>query len=87
MQTLHTELKALIVEALKLEDTQPEDIGDEQPLFGEVGLGLDSLDVLELAVALEYRYGFQLQLDAEEGRRVFAHVKSLAEFVEHKRTK
>ena len=86
MQPLRTELKGLIVEALKL-DTPPEEIGDEEPLFGEVGLGLDSLDVLELAVALEYRYGFQLSLDADEGRKVFAHVASLAEFVEQKRTK
>lgn len=86
MDTLRTELKGLIVEALKL-DTPPEEIGDEEPLFGEVGLGLDSLDVLELAVALEYRYGFTLELDADEGRRVFAHVTSLAEFVEQKRTK
>lgn len=86
MESLRTELKGLIVEALKL-DTPPDEIGDEEPLFGEVGLGLDSLDVLELAVALEYQYGFKLDLDAEEGRAVFAHVSSLAEFVEKMRTK
>ncbi|MCA9555710.1 MAG: acyl carrier protein [Myxococcales bacterium] len=84
--TLHDELKGLLVESLKLE-TPADEIGDEQPLFGEEGLGLDSLDVLELAVALEYRFGFQLQLDAEEGRRVFTNIKSLAEFVNEKRTK
>jgi len=83
---LHDELKGLLVESLKLE-TPADEIGDDMPLFGEQGLGLDSLDVLELAVALEYRYGFQLQLDAEEGRRVFTNIKSLAEFVDEKRTK
>ena len=87
MQALRDELKDLIVEALKLDDLGASEIGDEEPLFGEVGLGLDSLDVLELAVALEYRFGFRLQLDAEEGRRVFAHVSSLAEFVQENRTK
>lgn len=86
MNTLRSELKTLIVESLKL-DTLPETIADDAPLFGEEGLGLDSLDVLELAVALEYNYGFQLQLDAEEGRRVFTHVRSLADFVSEKRSK
>ena len=86
MQSLHTELKGLVVESLKLE-TPADEIGDDLPLFGDHGLGLDSLDVLELAVALEYRYGFQLELDAEEGRRVFMNVRALAEFVSEKRTK
>ncbi len=86
MDTLRSELKTLIVQALKL-DTPAEQIADEAPLFGDEGLGLDSLDVLELAVALEYNYGFRLELDAEEGRRVFTHVHSLAEFVQEKRTK
>ena len=86
MDELQSELKSLLVESLKL-DTSPAEIETEAPLFGEDGLGLDSLDVLELAVALEYRYGFRLDLDAEEGRRVFTSVQSLARFVEEHRTR
>jgi acyl carrier protein len=83
--SLHAELKGLLVDALRLE-TPAEEIGDELPLFGEQGLGLDSLDVLELAVALEHRYGFRLELDAETGRQVFTNIQSLAAFVSEKRT-
>lgn len=86
MYELHAELKALLVESLKL-DTPPAEIGTDMPLFGDEGLGLDSLDVLELAVALEYRYGFRLDLDAEEGRRVFTNVESLARYVEEHRAR
>jgi acyl carrier protein len=77
---LETELKRLIVEALVLEDITPEEIESEAPLFVE-GLGLDSIDALELAMALEERFGVKIEDDPDENRRIFASVRSLAEFV------
>ena len=77
---LETELKSLIVEALVLEDIAPEEIESEAPLFVE-GLGLDSIDALELAMALEERFGVKIEDDPDENRRIFASVRSLAEFV------
>ena len=77
---LESELKRLIVEALVLEDIAPEEIESEAPLFVE-GLGLDSIDALELAMALEERFGVKIEDDPEENRRIFASVRSLAEFV------
>jgi acyl carrier protein len=73
------DLKKLIVLALRLEDMAPEDIIESDPLFGE-GLGLDSIDALELVVALEKQYGVVIA-DAKVGRRAFASVNALAEFV------
>lgn len=81
---LEAELKQLIVEALVLEDIAPEEIETEAPLFVE-GLGLDSIDALELAMALEERYGVKIEDDPEENRRIFASVKSLADFVSAQR--
>ncbi|MBM4335251.1 MAG: acyl carrier protein [Deltaproteobacteria bacterium] len=77
---LEAELKKLIVEALVLEDIAPEEIETEAPLFVE-GLGLDSIDALELAMALEERYGVKIEDDPETNRQIFASVKSLADFV------
>ena len=77
---LEAELKRLIVEALVLEDIAPEEIESEAPLFVE-GLGLDSIDALELAMALEERFGVKIEDDPDENRRIFASVRSLAEFV------
>jgi acyl carrier protein len=77
---LESELKRLIVEALVLEDIAPEEIESEAPLFVE-GLGLDSIDALELAMALEERFGVKIEDDPDENRRIFASVRSLAEFV------
>ena len=77
---LEAELKKLIVEALVLEDIAPEEIETDAPLFVE-GLGLDSIDALELAMALEERYGVKIEDDPDENRRIFASVKSLADFV------
>ena len=76
---LKTELKLLMIETLKLEDLTPEEIEDDQPLFGE-GLELDSIDALELTVALEKRYGLAIP-DEEVGKRAFASVNALADFV------
>lgn len=81
---LETEIKQLIIEALMLEDMTVSDIDSEAPLFIE-GLGLDSIDALELAMALQERFGVQIQDDPDENREIFASVKSLASFVSHGR--
>lgn len=80
------ELKKLVIEALALEDLEPEDIVTEDALFVE-GLGLDSIDALEITMVLEERYGVQIEDDAEENKRIYASIASLAEFVEANRTK
>lgn len=80
MQALELEIKQLIISALSLEDVKPDDIESAAPLFVE-GLGLDSIDALELGVALQKRYGVSLSSDAQETRRHFASVASLAAFV------
>jgi len=76
---LMLEIKALIIEALDLRSKTPADIGDDLPLFGD-GLKLDSLDALQLAVALEERFGLEVP-DGEAGRRIFASVATIAEAV------
>jgi len=78
-EDLVLELKKLIINTLKLEDITPEDIEDDAPLFGE-GLGLDSIDALELVVSLEKTYGVFIP-DSEVGKKVFRSVNALAEFV------
>ena len=83
-EILEAELKKLIVEALVLEDIAPEEIETDAPLFVE-GLGLDSIDALELAMALEERYGVKIEDDPDENRRIFASVRSLADFVSAQR--
>jgi acyl carrier protein len=77
---LEDEIKRLIVSSLRLEDIQPADIQSEAPIFG-AGLGLDSIDALELGVALQKRFNVKLSQDPEENRRCFASVRALAEFV------
>ena len=79
------ELKQQIIEALNLEDITPTDIQDDAPLFGE-GLGLDSIDALELFVLLDKQYGIKLK-DEEEGKQVFRSVNSMAAYIEEHRTK
>ena len=74
------ELAQLLVETLNLEEVQAADIDPEAPLFND-GLGLDSIDALELGLALQKRYGVTLAADSEETRRHFASVRSLAAFV------
>ena len=80
MQALEQEIKELIISALALEDVRPQDIVTDAPLFVE-GLGLDSIDALELGVALQKRYGVALSADAAETRQHFRSVASLARFV------
>jgi acyl carrier protein len=83
MEISPTELKAKIIESLKLQDITPEQIGDDAPLFGE-GLGLDSIDALELVVMLEKNYGIVIK-DIEEGRPAFRSVRALADFINARR--
>jgi len=80
---LKSEIKRLLIEALDLRGKTEADIDDDVPLFGD-GLKLDSLDALQLAVALEERYGFEIP-EGEEGRRIFASVSAIAEYVASKR--
>jgi acyl carrier protein len=75
------DIKQLIIDVLQLEDIAPADIDAQAPLFVE-GLGLDSIDALELGVALQKRYGVILSAKAEENRRHFASVRALAEMIE-----
>ncbi|WP_028104958.1 phosphopantetheine-binding protein [Pseudoduganella violaceinigra] len=78
------EVKEMIIDVLQLEDITPDDINSEEPLFVE-GLGLDSIDALELGVALQKRYGISLSADSEDTRRHFASVRALAALVETQR--
>lgn len=74
-------LAQLMVDSLNLEDVEPAQIDPEAPLFGE-GLGLDSIDALELALAISKAHGFQLRSDNEENRRVFASLRALSAHIE-----
>lgn len=80
MSDLHREIKLLIIDALGLEDISVDDIGDDQTLFGE-GLGLDSVDALELGLAIQKKYGIKIDADAKDTRNHFYNVASLAAFV------
>lgn len=80
MSDLEQELKELIVTALALEDVTADDIDSGEPLFGE-GLGLDSIDALELGVAIRQRYGIRIEAVTEEVRAHFASVRALASYV------
>jgi acyl carrier protein len=80
VEELKKQLKALIVEALVLEDITPADIDSDDQLFGG-GLGLDSIDALELAIAIERRYGVKFRDKDEENRKIFASVTSLANHI------
>ena len=78
-------LKEQIIEALNLEDVRPDDIENDAPLFGE-GLGLDSIDALELIVLMEKYYGIKLQNPAE-GKEIFKSVNCMADYIDAHRTK
>ncbi len=85
MEDLVLELKESIIEALSLEDVKPEDIDADAPLFGS-GLGLDSIDALELIVLMEKKYGIKLK-DPQKGKEVFKSVNVMADFIAKNRTK
>jgi len=82
---LKQQLKKQIVEFLNLTTVNPEDIKDDEPLFGE-GLGLDSIDSIELIVMLSREYGINIQ-DPKEGRKVLMNLNTIAEYVSQHRTK
>ena len=79
------ELAELLVESLNLDDVAPDSIDPEAPLFN-TGLGLDSIDALELALAISKKYGFQLRSDNEDNRRIFASLRALSEHIQQHRT-
>ena len=80
------EIKQLIIDVLQLEDIAPNDIESDAPLFVD-GLGLDSIDALELGVAIQKRYGITLPADSEDTRRHFASVRALGLMIDHYRKK
>lgn len=80
MEDLKRQIKELIVSALELEDIKPESIVDSEPIFGE-GLGLDSIDALELGIALKKKFGIKFSSENAENRKHFASVNSLAAYI------
>lgn len=86
MEQLITEVKLKLIDALNLDGMTPEDIDDNAPLFGDDGLGLDSIDVLELIVLLEKNYGVKIENPAK-GRQVFQSVAVMADYIANNRTK
>ena len=84
MENLKKDLKEMLVNDLKLQDVKPEEIGDDDPLF-EQGLGLDSLDAVELVVLINKHYDIQIQ-DMEEGRVAFASISALANYISEHRS-
>ena len=85
MQPSEDEVKQLIIDVLQLEDITPADIDTDAPLFAD-GLGLDSIDALELGVAIQKRYGISLSAKAEENRRHFESVRTLANMIRENAT-
>lgn len=77
---LENEIKEIIISSLELEDITPSDIKDEEPLFLD-GLGLDSIDALELGMALKKKYNLVLSSDKQENQKIFYSVKTLADFI------
>lgn len=86
MNLLSSEIKQLIIDTLNLEGMTPEEIDAEAPLFGD-GLGLDSIDALELGLALKNRYGVVLSAESQDMRQHFYSVETLAKFVSAQRSK
>ena len=83
MEDLKTSLKQQIIDSLNLQGMKPEQIDDNAPLFGD-GLGLDSIDSLELMVLLERNYGIKIE-DAREGRKILTSVQTMAEYIQQNR--
>lgn len=85
MDTLVQELKEELIKVLNLEEMTPDDIDPQAPLFGD-GLGLDSIDALELIVLMEKNYGIKLA-NAKEGKDIFQSVQTMADYIQQHRTK
>lgn len=84
MSNLQLEIKQMIIETLDLEDIDPDEIIDDEPLFVD-GLGLDSIDALEIGLAVQKRYGIKLKADSDDTREHFASVNALAALIESQR--
>ena len=82
---LQREIAALFVQALNL-DVAPQDIDPDAPLYGD-GLGLDSIDILEVALIVSKQYGIQLRADSQENQQIFRSIRHLAEYIAAHRTK
>jgi acyl carrier protein len=85
IQDLEKEVAQLIVEALNLE-IGPDQIDPDAPLFGGRGLGLDSIDMLEIALTVSKKYGFQLRSDDADNKRIFSSLRALTAHIEQNRT-
>ena len=85
-ETLINELKTLLIEGLHLEDIEADEIDVDEPLFGD-GLGLDSIDALEIAVLLDRQYGVKITSEDDKNREIFASLTALAKFITENRTK
>ncbi|HKL07670.1 MAG TPA: phosphopantetheine-binding protein [Bacteroidales bacterium] len=80
MEELIQKIKEQVIEVLNLEDVEPDDIDTDDPLFGD-GLGLDSIDALELIVLLEKQYGIKIE-DPKDGKKIFYSIRTIAEYIE-----
>jgi acyl carrier protein len=85
LDELMGEVAALIVEALNL-DVQPQEVVPDEPLYGE-GLGLDSIDMLEISLVISKRYGFQLRSDNENNQAIYSSLRALSSYIASQRTK
>jgi acyl carrier protein len=86
MEDIKRRLKEIIIKELRLQDLKADDIGDDTPLFGEEGgLGLDSLDAVELVVLIQKHFGVQIA-DMQEGRKAFASINGLAAYIQRGRS-
>ncbi|PLX10407.1 MAG: acyl carrier protein [Marinilabiliales bacterium] len=83
MEELLLKIKEQVIEVLNLEDIEPDDIDTDAPLFGD-GLGLDSIDALELIVLLEKQYGIKIE-DPKDGKKIFYSIRTIAEYIEEKK--
>jgi acyl carrier protein len=83
MKELIVKIKEQVIEVLNLEDIEPDDIDTDSPLFGD-GLGLDSIDALELIVLLEKQYGIKIE-DPKDGKKIFYSIMTIAEYIEEKK--
>ncbi len=83
MEELIIKIKEQVIEVLNLEDVEPNEIDTDSPLFGD-GLGLDSIDALELIVLLEKQYGIKIE-DPKDGKKIFYSIRTIAEYIEEKK--